>query len=702
MKKKRFIISLTLMLCLLLSACGEGPSPVPAEEVPEAPEDLGEYQFSRERLPGKMSLSVSQYAVGDTLYLCGMDNSSRPLLYRYDQGELFSYPVPDDISYLYACCKTDEGLAVLAGDYPSYWKNAQGIDVENRKDQYALYLLLYDSSGQVAMSSPVCLPDSKGETYFSLLYSDGFYYLMNSAELLQLSDDGELLNKRTLEGGLFHSQAVSEQGLTIALYSSVQDGGDEKAHIERLVSPEKFTFETLYADTDYLLGGIGFDGNGKQLFLLDGSLFLHSSGDQDVQEVFNFRRAGVYAVPYTAIFPTEQGLFLAGRNLTVLDRLDFGEPPEVEELVLWAPYEDPLTRNLVSSFNVSNNRYRISIVYVDPDDASLQAKIAAGEGPDLFLTGTSSIFNHYQGNSIFVDLLPYLDQSAVIGRDSMPPAVLDAMLLDGKLYSLPVTLEFNFIGCLSRDLADNKISLTDAFYLPEVQDGSTLLFRPDANRRYVWKLLCSLYQVDHVDPSQGTCDFDTPEYADLLRCCLLAHDDELYHPEDEGKPYLFSPSSCPGLLNLIARQQMWEEDFSLAYGMGTGLSIPVAFSISQMSDHKDAAWVFLEYVFTQDLPDDPGFIFPASNIVFNRLIEQTVTTGLWYAPTKTYISPSEYSLGVLQEMLSPPLALMDRFPELTQIMDEEAAKFFVGDCTAEEAARATQARAAIFMAERFG
>ena len=110
----------------------------------------------------------------------------------------------------------------------------------------------------------------------------------------------------------------------------------------------------------------------------------------------------------------------------------------------------------------------------------------------------------------------------------------------------------------------------------------------------------------------------------------------------------------------------------------------------------------MEYAFTQDLPDDPRFVLPASKASLTRLLESGKTTGFWYDPEREYIKLDDYTVSIFNELLSRPVALMNRYPELTQIINEEAEKFFAGECSAEDAARATQSRAAIFMAERYG
>ena len=661
-EKKLTSFILLIVLCLFLPACGGKTTPSDCDDDLSSPENAYGYQLAHEKLPGEMVLAVSQCADDQSIYLCGMDANSKPLLYNYnyDNGELLSYPIPGDIFYLHACCPSADGVAVLAGDYPVFWKNAQKNDVENRQDQYALFLLLFDKDGGLETSIPLDLPYSQGASFYSLLYADSCFYLLDASTLYQISTDGVILNQRHLEGGLFISQALSPQGLAVALYSSSLDGGDNAAHVERLVSPEQFTFETLYSDPDSLLAGIGF-ADDRMLLRMDGELSQLSPGEGEIQVIFRFRENGISA-PYDTIFQIDTVLFLAGRNQSSIDYLVYGENPKTEELLLWVPYSAEMLPALVAGFNRDNSRYHIQVEYVDSNDSTLQAKIVAGEGPDLFFTGTGSMFTSYQNEAVFEDLLPYLDSSTVVNR---------------------------------------KMSFMDTMSLPEIESGSMRYITAECSRTVMWQWLSNMYQANHIDSMQGTCEFDTPEYVDLLKSCMLATPDESGLSRDEV-PYLFYHDSFPGLGRLLFWQVQCGDNYCFAPGMGVGLTVPDAFSIAKSSLHKEGAWAFIEYAFTQDLPDDPRFVLPTSKTSLARLLEGGKATGFWYDPKREYIVLDEYTVNLFNELLSRPVALMNRYPELTQIINEEAEKFFAGDCSAEDAARATQSRSAIFMAERFG
>ena len=170
---------------------------------------------------------------------------------------------------------------------------------------------------------------------------------------------------------------------------------------------------------------------------------------------------------------------------------------------------------------------------------------------------------------------------------------------------------------------------------------------------------------------------------------------------DDGE-YIFYHDSFPGLLRLLYWQEAYGEHFRLSSDMGASFSISSAFSIARGSKCKEGAWLLLEYAFGSYAPDDLRFFFPASSIRLEQLLESARTTGIWYDPKEAFIALESYAVEQLQKLLNTPAVVMDRYPGLMKIMNEEAEKFFAGVRTAEETAAATQFRAAIYVAERFG
>ena len=240
---KRLLCFILLLESLLLCACGKEAGP----QTGNIQEEARQQGFSMEyqALPGEMALYVSLYADEDAIYVCGMDYEERPLLIGTDgEGEL-SDGLPEDTAFVHACCGTDDGLAVLAGDRPEKWINPDGIEMLNEQDEYELSILYFNREGalteRISLPQEICI----GERIRSLRYMDGYFYLMMPADIYQLDSRGNLLNKLHLEGGSFTAQSTGRDGLYICLYNSAADGGSDTTEVWRLKEPGELAFETV-------------------------------------------------------------------------------------------------------------------------------------------------------------------------------------------------------------------------------------------------------------------------------------------------------------------------------------------------------------------------------------------------------------------------------------------------------------------------
>ena len=700
--KQAKAVAFALLICLLLSGCGVSAPPAPTESEAAEPSETAEYHVEYSKLPGNMLMTVSQYCDGENIYFCGMNAGNKAVLYRYDGKRYQHYAIPAGISYLYACCVCGDDLAALTGDYPVWWMDAQKNVHENQQEQYALQLLVYNKQGQLRETIPLDEEMQNGANYLSVLFTDGYFYILSEADLFQVSAAGALVGRRHLESGQFVSQLLTPEGLVLALYGSEQDDGGNEARIERLTSAAELSFETLYADPDGFVSGLGLTAEGELLFLTEGAIQRLPEGEKDATLFFDFRENGVYASPYVIVQPWDQAFLLIGRYQTGLDQLINGPLPEVEELVVWANNYYFVPRRLIEDFNSSNSCYRIRVETVDPDAPGTRARILSGDGPDLFYTGFSGIasfFHVLQNDSVFEDLTPYIAQSETV---ELLPVVQDAVMDGEKLFLLPINFFMDVMTCVHPELFAGEISLAQAMELPEVKAGSVRLVTKECLRPVMWQWLSNMYLASHVDVESGVCSFDTEEYIDLLRGCMMANDDETAMEDEDPFIFYHDGVSCPECL--LRWQEYLNNHFDYLSQLGSSLGIPLALSMAKGSAHKEGAWCFMEYVFSNYDPtrDDADHTLPASRPNLERLLEAGKTTGFWDGGREQYVLLEPETEAHFRRLLDIPAFSGSQHPALQMIMREEAEKFFAGARSAEETAAATQSRAAIYVAEHFG
>lgn len=112
-----------------------------------------------------------------------------------------------------------------------------------------------------------------------------------------------------------------------------------------------------------------------------------------------------------------------------------------------------------------------------PDDADewpvyleqLQVQIMAGEGPDIFLflsenISSSSLItdvNQFMRNGLFLDIAEYYDRDTEVNKDGLVPAVMDAGVVDGARYVLPLRYNFPVVYADVGQLEAAGISVDD-------------------------------------------------------------------------------------------------------------------------------------------------------------------------------------------------------------------------------------------------
>lgn len=705
LKKAGCLITALLTLCIALplSACGRAvrEGAPPAEERPA--ESRSGYFVQFTPLPESMALSTDQCANEEVIFVCGLDLQNRPLLSRYSHGEYTPVALPEDVSYVHACCLKEDGVAVLAGDCPQFWLAADGTPRQSEASVFSSCLLLFDAEGNLTERLPLSPEISSGAKYDSLLWDGTSFYLMSPADFLQLSAEGALVNRLHLEGGCFISQTLTNGGLAISLFDSSTDGGDDTVRVKLLSNPERFTFTPVYSDEQLVLVGMGRNREGNLLINLGDRIVSLNAQYAEADELFRFDSAGLLNASFPRLYPSPDGLLLAAPNTERLTQLVCGELPEKEELVLWLPWSDAALTEWIEGFNLTNTEYSVVVERVDLSDAqredALRAKVIAGNGPDLYFTGGSGGFGGLRAGAVFEDLSPYLDGSGQLSREDLLPAALDAATEDGGLYAMPVDFTLFTMSEQRGLLPQEDMSLSELFSLPAVQDGSLTVFPSDMSQDSLWYWLSTLYLFANLDEETGTCPFDTPEYKELLSCCRSGR---AFNSPDPV-PSIFSFQQLPGIRRLIYLQTQYGDDIALFAGLGTVFSMEHSFAISNASAQKDGAWQFIEYVLTADLSKQE-FSWPVAAAGMERLIEKACTIGLWLDEEKGCQTLSASNAALLRDFFSQSsgAGTVGQHPALIRIMQEEAAKYFAGDKSVDETAAMTQSRARLYLAEQYG
>ncbi|MDR0818710.1 MAG: extracellular solute-binding protein [Oscillospiraceae bacterium] len=175
--------------------------------------------------------------------------------------------------------------------------------------------------------------------------------------------------------------------------------------------------------------------------------------------------------------------------------------------------------NAVQSFRATNKDYEARII--DYGDASvsestyrLNSEIIAGQAPDMFLTFGMPVER-------FAELGVLYDMSDWFNPEEYFTGPLEAMKTDGKLYEVSpgITLT-TFYGLSSNIGTSGEMSLDDLYAEWErFNVNGDKAFIMGLTNKQICLALASTAELQFVDKSSATCNFDSPEFIKILEFC---------------------------------------------------------------------------------------------------------------------------------------------------------------------------------------
>lgn len=683
---RKICLFVLLSVLFTLSACG---SPSSDENNNKT---ASNFTLSLQDLPGSMVSSTSQIIDGEAIYVCGREVNETPVLGKYLETKFVEYYIPDNVSYLHACCKAEDGLAVVAGDFPAARYNAVGQYCENKQEKYALYLLTYDNAGKLMDQVSIDLRDLSGINVHSIQYLDGFFYLLSPSAFVQIDANGDVTNSLCLDSMSFISQCIYKNRITVCYY----DINEGMTKISFISPKTNLQFEDIFSDISMTVSGIGISDTGELLIIANNAIYIYTQTNNELEIIYNFYESGVLDTEYSNIFSINGNYMLDRPFQKNITGLIYGEIVEKNYLLLWTHYIDKNLEQLVSGFNQTHSDYQIQVENVSSLEVSqLNARILSGSGPDLYYTGGFDGFGELSGNAVFEDLVPFIQSSNLVCEENLIMPLVESMNGGGRIFTFPISFVLYTAVC-KNDLAfDSTLPLFEINKLPQVQNGDVSIFPSYLSAADVWYWISNLYICKYLDKENAVCNFKTDEFIESLEFCATI--DET--PRDQDIPSIFSFEWIPGTLRMLYYQETYGESFELNTAFGSGFGVEMAFAISNTSEHKDGAWAFIEYCHTADILGE-RFSLPASTTRLEQLIDEAQTRGVWWEDQKRYIPLSNYTIDVLKNAIYSTKNQFANDTIVLSIVQEEANQFFAGDRDAEETAEIIQSRVDIYLAEQ--
>lgn len=439
------------------------------------------------------------------------------------------------------------------------------------------------------------------------------------------------------------------------------------------------------------------------------------------------------------------------QQVLVLNRVDAAAVTTKTELTLACFGLDYNLRSQIVKFNKSNPDYRIVVKdyseYATDDDynaglTKLNTELISGNVPDILVNGTELPIGQYAAKGLLEDLWPYLDADPEYSRDKLMTQPLNAAQTDGKLYRLPIDFGVTTAVGLGKVVGEyttwTLADVNDA--LSKLPEGATV-FNKYYTQAEMLKYCIAMNAENFMNWQDGTCSFDSDEFRALLEFVKpfpaeydWQSDAEEYESDytrlKNGKQLLY-PTSLSGFSDLYYTFAALNNDIRFIGfpredgSSGNAFNASCTLSISTTCKDKSGAWAFIRSTLSDDYQESI-WNYPIVKSVFEAKAQEAMTQEYETDADGNQIldddgNPIPISSGgmsygnepmielyaVTQEQYDAVLALIDStttFVDYDQnvldIISDEAAGYFAGSKTVEEASKLIQSRVSLYIQEQ--
>lgn len=371
----------------------------------------------------------------------------------------------------------------------------------------------------------------------------------------------------------------------------------------------------------------------------------------------------------------------------------------------------------IMAFNRDNEKYYVTIRSYCSDTAywlesqeRFLADMASGSAPDIIdMLFWRNQYESFADNGYLENLKPYLEQSQY--RDDIMWNVLSAYEVDGGLYLLAP--QFSFTGLLIHPE-----------YACPLEEWNTKTFLAMLEKNDWEKNVFNIYQNDSmsllkhmfigmreelIDEEQQKVYFESQAFIDMLVLCR-EYAEKHQAAEDDWMDYnnLLSKKIYSFYYFYATSMDVYGREY-LIYGYPTagGQVYPVfsadSCAIYAGSAHKDGAWEFLESLLQEENQKyhpmaNPGI--PIRRSVLEQMKEEEGWADEEVRVGDELVKMSEAEFQIIEDVVANgKFVPEDADEDIWEIVQEEAAAYFAGDKSAEEAAHIIQSRVGLMMAE---
>lgn len=599
----------------------------------------------------------------------------------------------------------------------------------------------------------------EGESYLDNIAVDGEgrIYISEHSTMWLFDAEGNPsgnVNLGSGMGGWINSYCRGTDGRIYAAVTSYDGNGSSTAL--SVIDFENKKLESSYKDFSSAEVMVQ-DAEGNFVLHDRTSVYVYRLEDQEKELLFDWLDCDINGDSIRALNVLSDGRIVAvyedwnrhESGMVALNKVSADEVEQKQKIVLGVMYQDSELEAAVVDFNKSSDTYHVTIRhYIDYDNWSetsildaqtrLNSDITSSNCPDILCLSDINV-QQLAAKGVFEDLSTYLEKSS-LDRSDMLENVLDAYTYDDRLICIPKRFEVGtIIGSAAQVGEEMGWTLEEMIAFADAHPKAQLF---DLMYKEEIMSCCLTYNADSfVDWETGACRFDSDEFKALLEFVgrfptfeeMTFDDGQAPMPERLQKgEVLLSKFTIDELDAMQLYLAMFGGPVTcIGYPNSDGCSGAVlfpsgAYAITSRSQVKEGAWAFIESYLTWEENRFSRWGFPNSRSELARMADEEVNVEYvldengepmldergnpivvgggskgygWDNWEYYYRVPTQEEVDMVLELIQSARIGSAGNEQIMAIINEEAAPFFQGQKSVDEAASTIQNRVQVYVDE---
>ena len=482
--------------------------------------------------------------------------------------------------------------------------------------------------------------------------------------------------------------------------------------------------------------------SGSELYILsDDKLYSYNTESEKIALLTLWSDAGIYAPYISAIFGTDDGFIVQGRDaidgISCFWRLEpIDKADRAERTVIEVSYLEDGSNSIplaAVKFNSAQSEYKVECREYHTGSSPVSdydMDLISGKLGDIFIMPNNTDYGKYVERGAFVDLYELIDRDPAMSRDDIYSCVLESFETDGKLYVITPEFKLGTLTAKAENLPDGKWDINTLLtFESKLGEETTLIGGLD--RLSMMKILLSCGADEFIDFEKKTASFDSELFIGLLEYLKgipangkQSDDVKLYR---ENKVILSDEciSNLIEYLMIYSKYGFDSEVEIVGYPSASGgvcRVIPRVYcGISSYSENVDGAWEFVKFMMSganllddtkgmQNIPALRKTLYDWLDVEGSLYYYFSDETGRYKGSESPItdekmlksgrvIHPDEKLFSEFDTFINSASAKPELPSKIMEMIKEESEPYFAGIKSAKETARIIQDRVSVYVSE---